>query len=134
MRLPLPPQTRLIKRFLPRTLLGRSLLILLVPLLGLQAVAFQIFYGSHLDVVSRRFASSVAGEIATTVDLLRRFPDAADRGWILQNAWRQWELSMRLEPDAQLPAGRRTSLIGPVDDDLAAALRERVGRPFTMDW
>jgi two-component system osmolarity sensor histidine kinase EnvZ len=133
-RLPLPPQSRVVKKVLPRSLLGRSLLIMLVPLVLVQAVALQIFYGSHLNVVSRRFASAVAGEIATTIELLRRFPDDDDRIWILENAWEQFELVMRVEPGATLGNGRRSAIIGPIDDDLAAALQERVRRPFVMDW
>ena len=62
-----------VKKFLPRSLLGRSLLIVLLPLVLLQAVALQIFYGSHLDIVSRRFSFAVAGEIAYTLDLIRAF-------------------------------------------------------------
>jgi two-component system osmolarity sensor histidine kinase EnvZ len=45
-----------LRKFLPRSLFGRSLLIVLVPLVSLQAVALQIFYGSHLDELSRRLA------------------------------------------------------------------------------
>ena len=65
-----------IRRVLPRSLLGRSLLMILLPLVLLQAVALQIFYGSHLDVVSRRLSGAVAGEIAYTLEMLRRYPDA----------------------------------------------------------
>ena len=72
---------------LPRSLLGRSLLIILLPLVLLQAVALQIFYGSHLDVrVAPAVRRAVAGEIAYTLDLLHQFPDAADRDWILRDA------------------------------------------------
>ena len=128
------PKPSLLKRILPRSLLWRSLLMILVPLIAVQAVALQIFYGNHLDIISRRFALAIAGEIAMTVDLLNRLPDEADRLWVLENAGRQWEMAMRVEPDARLPAGRRTSLIGPVDGELAAALRTQVRRPFTVDW
>ena len=69
---------------LPRSLLGRSLLMILVPLVLLQAVALQMFYGSHLDIVSRRLSGGVAGEMAYTLELMRRYPDAADRDWILR--------------------------------------------------
>ena len=74
-----------IRKVLPRSLLGRSLLMILLPLVLLQAVALQIFYGSHLDVVSRRLSSAVVGEIAYTLELLNRYPDEADRDWILQH-------------------------------------------------
>ena len=55
-----------VKRFMPKSLLGRSLLMILIPLVALQAVTFQMFYGSHLDIVSRRLSAAIAGEIALT--------------------------------------------------------------------
>ncbi len=125
---------RSIKRCMPRSLLGRSLLIMLLPLIVVQAVALQIFYGSHLDLISRRFTAAVAGEIAMTTDLLDRFPDPADRTWILQQAWTQLEIVMRLRPGALLPNLPSTNIIGPIDDDLATSLQQKVGRPFRMDW
>jgi two-component system osmolarity sensor histidine kinase EnvZ len=128
------PKMYLVKRLFPRSLLWRSLLMILVPLVAVQAVALQIFYGNHLDIISRRFTLAIAGEVAMTVDLLNRYPDDADRTWVLDNARRQWQMAMRLEPDAKLRTGRRTTLIGPVDKDLADALRAQVRRPFTVDW
>jgi two-component system osmolarity sensor histidine kinase EnvZ len=134
MRVALPQQSRVVKKVLPRTLLWRSLLIILMPLVTVQAVALVIFYGSHLNVVSRRFAGAVAGEIAATIELMRRTPEEADRDWIFQVARDQFELVIHIEPHAVLPLGRRPALIGPVADELVSAMRERVGRPFTMDW
>src|SRR5947209_17068310 len=96
------PYGHLIKRFMPRSLLGRTLLIMLVPLVLVQAIALQVFYGSHLDIVSRRLSGSIAGEIAYTVELMRQFPSPADREWILDMAKREFMLDMRLEPDAML--------------------------------
>ena len=123
-----------LKRFLPRGLLGRSLLIALVPLVALQAVAYIIFYGSHLDMVSRRLSGAVAGEIAQTADLLERYPRPDDEAWTLRDAWLTYEIPMRVAPGAVLPPDTHVNQIGPMDDDLAAALREKVGRPFVMDW
>lgn len=128
------PRLPLLRRVLPHSLLWRSLLMILVPLVIVQAVALEIFYGSHLDVISRRFAMAIAGEIAVTIDVLNRCPEDDDCSWILASASRQWEMTMRLEPRASLPRGRRTTLIGPVDKDLADAMRENVARPFTVDW
>ena len=88
MRIRLPKQSRAVKRFLPRSLLGRTLLIVLLPLVVVQAVALQVYYGSHLNIVSRRFSGAVAGEIAMTVDLLGRLP--AQANWVLQNAHDDW--------------------------------------------
>ncbi len=125
---------RPLKSLLPRGLLGRSLLIVLVPLVALQGVAFTFFYGSHLDIISRRLSGSIGGEIAQTIELLERYPDPAERDWILRTAWLQFEVPMRLVPDGNLQPGAHVNMLGPMDDDLAAALRMKVGRPYTMDW
>ncbi len=125
---------RPVRRVLPRSLLGRSLLIILIPLVLTQAVSLAIFYGSHLDLISRRFASAIAGEIAQTIALVEGSDDPDMRQWALRSADREFELRMRLVPDVVLPRERRVNVLGPMDDDLAAALAERVRRPFTMDW
>ena len=121
-----------LKKLLPRGLLGRSLLIVLVPLVALQAVAFTFFYGSHLDVVSRRLTGAIAGEVALTISLLNRYPN--EEAWVLRTAFRDVEVPMRYVPGAVLPPDRHVNQPGPVDDDLAAALQAKVKRPFVMDW
>ena len=114
-------------------MLGRSLLIVLVPLVALQGVAFTFFYGSHLDIVSRRLAGGIAGEVAQTVELLERHPAPEDQTWALRMAALQFELPMRMLP-GMLEPGPQPNLLGPMDDDLAAGLRMKLGRPFSMDW
>ena len=84
--------------------------MILLPLVLLQAVALQIFYGSHLDVVSRRLSGGVAGEIAYTLELMRPLSRHGRRDWILRTAQQQFDLDMRMEPGAMLPdtpAGQR---------------------------
>jgi two-component system osmolarity sensor histidine kinase EnvZ len=130
-RLPLPFASSL-KRLMPRSLLGRTLLIMLAPLVLVQAIALQLFYGNHLEIVSRRLSGAIAGEIYYTVELLQQFP--ADREWVLQTAREQFTLGIRMEPGAVLEQRKRVNILGPMDDDLAAALTERFDVPFTMDW
>jgi two-component system osmolarity sensor histidine kinase EnvZ len=132
-RVPLPFATQL-KRLMPRSLLGRTLLIMLVPLVVVQAIALQMFYGNHLEVVSRRLSSAIAGEIYYTVELLHQFQSPSDREWVLQMARDQFTLGIRLEPGAVLERRKFENVLGPMDDDLAAALTEKFNAPFTMDW
>ena len=132
-RIPIPFGTT-IKRFMPRSLLGRTLLIMLVPLVVVQAIALQLFYGNHLGVVSRRLSSSIAGEVAYTVTLLRQTDNPADQERILEMARQQFTRGIKLEPGAVLAKRARENVLGPMDDDLAAALTEKFNAPFTMDW
>ncbi len=71
-----------IKRLLPRSLLGRSLMIIFTPLVLVQVVSGLIFFESHLDKMTLHLARGVAGEVAVLIELLRQNPDAEDRDGI----------------------------------------------------
>ena len=122
-----------LKRFLPRTLLGRSVLIIVTPLIVLQAVALQIFYGTHWEVVSRRLATAMAGDIAMIVEILGRHPGAETVAWVTHEALQRLELAIRLEPGAVLP-DEPDIVTGPAEEELAAAIEERVRLPFRITW
>lgn len=58
------------RRVLPRSLLARSLLIVLIPLLITQGIALEVFYGNFLQVASRRLSDSVTSEIVLSLNAL----------------------------------------------------------------
>ncbi|MBP0447083.1 HAMP domain-containing protein [Roseomonas sp. SSH11] len=129
--------TAALRPFVPRGLLARALLIILVPLVVTQGIALQIFYGTHLDVISRRLAGGVAGDVGMVVELFSRYPVQEDRGWIFREAAWRLDLSLAFEQGATL--GRSTSRSAslpllPLEGDLDNALRERLRMPFDTDW
>ena len=70
-RLALWPRPRhWLKRFLPRTLFGRTLLIIITPFLLMQVIATYYFYDQHWKKVTRRLANGVSGEIAYVIEEL----------------------------------------------------------------
>ncbi|HET6235010.1 MAG TPA: ATP-binding protein [Acetobacteraceae bacterium] len=119
---------------LPRSLLARSLLMILLPLLILEGVALQIFYGGHIDLVSRRMSGAVAGELAFTISMMQRYPDLEDVDWILARARDAFGFDIALRPGAQLVTTQSVNVLGPMDDDLKASLEETLHLPFFMDW
>jgi two-component system osmolarity sensor histidine kinase EnvZ len=91
-----------LRAVVPRGLLGRSLLIILLPLLILQGIALQLFYGGHLDVISRRLAGGVAGEIGMVIEVMQHMPDPSERTWLFrESAWRL-DLALAFEAGASL--------------------------------
>ncbi len=67
-----PPNKKgVLKRFMPQTLLGRSLLILITPVLLIQIFATFIFFDRHLEKMTSRLAFAVAGEVAVIVSYLK---------------------------------------------------------------
>jgi two-component system osmolarity sensor histidine kinase EnvZ len=132
-RLALPPfLARALKALMPRGLLGRSLLIVLVPLVVVQAVALQLFYGTHMSIVSRRLSAAIAGEIAIVIDALERAPEYQER--VLAGAYDRLELKMRLVPGLLEPAHERPPQLEVLERSLVTALEERLRRPVALDW
>lgn len=64
----LPPVKRALKKLLPTSLFARALLILLVPLIALQALVAHIFYDRHWDSVVRNMSGAVAADIGLLVN------------------------------------------------------------------
>ena len=127
--------SRAARSVLPRGLLGRSILIILAPILVLQVVALLLFYGGHLDVISRRLAGGVAGDVAMVAELVRREPPE-NRVWIFREASWRLDLNLAFEEGARLQAVSRPASLTllPLEEDLDRALFERVRAPFDTDW
>jgi two-component system osmolarity sensor histidine kinase EnvZ len=53
-----------IKKFLPRGLFWRSLIIIVAPVVLLQAIVTYVFFERHYDIVTRHLARGVAGDVA----------------------------------------------------------------------
>ena len=53
-----------LKRLLPQTTFGRSLLLIVIPLVLVQMIAAWIFFDRHWETVSYRLSADVAGDIA----------------------------------------------------------------------
>ena len=122
-----------IKQFLPRTLFGRSVMIIVTPLVLLQVVSTWVFYDRHWDTVTRRLASAVAGEIASVIDNRRNFPGEENQDWVFYSAGANLGLRINVRKDDILPNSPRTTGSSTLDELLGNALRERVRRPFHMD-
>ena len=121
----------MIKKFLPRSLMGRSVLIIVAPLVLLQIVATYIFYERHWDTVTRRLASFLAGSVATTVQFMGERPDAAAEA--LRIAHVQFGLRATLMPGEILPNTPNPPPSGLLDRTLSRALTDQVRRPFRLD-
>jgi two-component system osmolarity sensor histidine kinase EnvZ len=131
------PAIRGLRALMPRGLLGRALLIILLPMLILQGVALQLFYGGHLDVISRRLAHGVAGEVGMVAELLQRYPDPGGRAWVFHEAAWRFDLALAFEAGAVLgpPVQRGASFaLLPLEQDLNDALAQRIRLPYDTDW
>lgn len=126
----------MIKRFLPRGLLGRSLLIVAAPIVLAQAVTAIVFLDRHWDEMTARLASALAGEVAWVADAL---DDGADARWLFARAQSDFALACGLTPRGAMyatdPEASRPRLFwgAAVHDALSDALvRALGGRAFRV--
>lgn len=122
-----------IKRLLPKSLLGRSLLIIVTPLVLLQVVAAFIFFDDHWDKVSRRLSLGVAGDVMAIADMLRRFPEPEHQRWILDNAQRHYSIQADYTPGAIMKPAGPDEQPGLMTRSLADAMIEIQDRPFRVE-
>lgn len=122
----------MIKRLLPRTFLGRSVMIIVTPLILVQVVSTWVFYDRHWDTVTKRLANAVAGEISMVMFAMDKIPGPGNRDKVLEAA-SYAGLKIKYRKDAILPNIAPEIGIGFLDRRLSKALEERVARPFHLD-
>ena len=125
---------RVIKRFLPKSLLGRSILIIVTPLVLLQLVSAFVFYESHWDKVSLRLARSVVGDIGAVVDLLAQNKTPAGRAAVLELASSRLALEAQIV-DGEVLTNKENKITGVdfVETVLMRTMTEAIKKPFKID-
>lgn len=123
-----------IKRFLPRTLLVRALLIVVIPLILLQLVTAYIFYDRHWDTISRRLSTALAGDIASYIEIFERDSDHESRLFLAEMAYRDMGLTVAWRPTQSLPRPIPAPGGSLTEQTLARALDDIVRRPYTIDY
>ncbi len=121
-----------IKEYLPHSLLGRSLLIIVIPLILLQLVSATVFYENHWNKVSQRLARNLAGDIAAVIELIGRNPTASSASQVFDLAANTMAMRIDFENGKILknvPEQRRGGI---VDRMLIRAMDEAVKKPFTV--
>lgn len=88
---------------MPRSLFYRFVLIILLPLIVLQAILFVFFYDRHWDSVSRRLALDISGEIQTFADYIAYHDPTPDElNVMLEGVKKHLGLSISFTRGAQL--------------------------------
>ncbi len=123
----------LIKRQLPSSLFGRSLLIIVLPVALMQIAVTWIFFDAHWQTVTSRLSEGLAGDVAWAVESYQDDPRPAALDRLTDRAEQSLSLSIALQPGRSLPVGRRPALFAVVDRSLERALSERLDQPFWFD-
>ncbi len=122
-----------LERVMPRTLMARATLTIIVPVILVQVISTYVFYDNHWDVVSRRMAADLAGDIASVHAVIDTYPATEQRTWMIENTRQTMGLDITLQSDAELTGPNVMDGSSPLTDPLHAALWQALHRPFTVD-
>ena len=121
-----------LKRLLPQSMFGRSLLLIVMPLVLVQLIATEVFYGRHWEIVSRRLSADTGGDIGMVIDAMRYADSPQELARLLEAASGLTEIEFSIAPGATLPPTQPEGG-SMVEEQLRSAIRERVGKPYRMD-
>lgn len=120
------------KRMLPRSLFGRTLLIIVVPTLITLAAATFVFFDRHWYTVTNRLTYAVAGDVAVIVDLMQKSSNAESMARVVRLASDKMDMFVTFTPGMVLPDRGRESF-SPLRNMLRVALNDRLSYPFYID-
>ncbi len=124
---------RQIKRLMPRSLFGRSLLIIVLPIALMQVAVTWAFFEAHWQTVTSRLSDSLAGDVAWAARSYHDDPRPVVMARIRQQAEQNMDLSIAFQEGKRLPSERRQSLFAAEDRALRRALSDRLDRAFWFD-
>ena len=122
-----------LKRYLPKSLFGRAMLIIMLPIALMQIIVAYIFFDAHWQTVTANLSDSVAADIAVAVELFEQSP-SLERASRLDAMLRpNMQLSVALEQDEELPTAVRKAFFSSLDKTLRRALSNNIEKEFWFD-
>lgn len=118
-------------RIFPKKLWARSIMIVVFPVIIIQAVSAFVFYDNHWQSVSRRLALGIAADIKGVIVLYRAFPEPKDKDTVLTIAQSYIGLLINFLPPQPVPKQRLSFKTSVMASELIPAL-ENVGYPFIV--
>ncbi|WP_188912338.1 ATP-binding protein [Aureimonas endophytica] len=130
---PLRNLPRWFGRQLPKGLYGRSLIIIIAPMVLLQSVVAFVFMERHWQMVTQRLSVATVRDIAAVIDMIETFPQNTDFAEVKRIAEDRLDLDIDVLPPNPLPAPRRSDIFDILDGILSDQIRDQISRPFWID-
>ena len=118
---------------MPRSLFGRSLLMILFPVVVLQLVVGIVFIQRHFAQVTTQMARSVALELNYTADLIDEIENPAEAQTLLFSLERPFDIRLKLQPDEFVSPAVRYYFYDVSGRVLITSLRKDIQRPISID-
>ncbi|MGH6875627.1 MAG: HAMP domain-containing protein, partial [Aestuariivirgaceae bacterium] len=125
---------RFLERNLPDRLYPRSLIIVIAPMVILQAIMAFIIMERHWDNVTKTLARNLAREIAFVTALYEASPKTPEAiAALIATANETLDIDFSIEHPRDLPASPPKPLFSIVDTKLTKYLEQRISNPIAVD-
>ena len=118
---------------MPTGLFGRSLIIIIAPMLLLQGVIAFVFMERHWQSVTDRLSAAVVRDISGLVGVIETYPQDTDFEAIKQIARERFKLSIKVLPSEDFPPPKPKPFFSILDTALSEQLAQQLGKPFWID-
>jgi two-component system osmolarity sensor histidine kinase EnvZ len=118
---------------MPTGLFGRSLIIIIAPMLLLQAVIAFVFMERHWQAVTTRLSAAVVRDIAGLVDVIETYPQDTEFETITRIARERLTLGIKMLPVEDFPAPKQKPFFSILDTTLSEQLASMINKPFWID-
>ena len=122
-----------LREFLPKTLFGRMLSIILVPMILVQVITVFIFYERHWDTVTRHMAANLSSEIAFLIGDLGTSPDAEQIETVIADGWQFFNFPVNFETELTLPQKNNSIPKTYAEEMLRTELSKRLSQNWQID-
>jgi len=121
-----------LKKFMPTGLYSRSLIIVIAPMVLLQAFVTYIFLERHWELVTERLSTGVVREVSFLIDAHEDIGTGDISQTLSRLAHRDLGLSIAFLPGEKLP-DTPSSDTGLLDATLSSEIERRIDRPYWID-
>jgi len=118
---------------MPTGLFGRSLIIIVAPMIILQTVMTFVFMERHWQSVTRRLSTAVVRDISALVDIIETYPQDTEYETVKRIASQRMNLQMSILPDQDLPPPAPKPFFSLLDSELSRQITGYVKKPFWVD-
>lgn len=123
----------MIRRYLPKSLYARILLIVILPIFITQSVVTYIFFARHWDLVTANLSENVAGQIALVTREYAKTTSDAEREEIVANALNDLAIRVRYAPNMEIPQDNQLARFNVYNATLDRRLRRALEWPYWMN-
>ncbi len=121
---------RQLKRFLPRGLFGRSLIIIVTPMVMLQGIVTYAFFVRHHDIMTQQMAKGAAADVAYLIDIVSHYPPGKTRDALLDMAARDLEYQVSLRPGQHVVARTYGHFTPHLKDAMNSVFSQQFGETY----